>query len=126
MDTEEIIRIIGEKQARAKGDGLTEAEIVAQVAELEEKFWGGGGVKGIDYWIQKAALERSDLTLADGDTWIEFAGVATGRTLFTIALDGKVTLAPDLTLGDVTALPLPYLRLLREIVNTAIYDKERE
>lgn len=52
-----------------------------------------------------------------------------GRLGFDIAVihpDGRVTLSDQITLDDVKALPLPYLRVLREIVNTAIYDKERD
>jgi len=48
-----------------------------------------------------------------------------GKTLIVIAGDGKVMLSPDVDLADLTALPRPYLLLLRELVNTAIYDQER-
>jgi hypothetical protein len=39
--------------------------------------------------------------------------------------DGTVTLSPDLDFSKVKALPPDYLLMLREIVNTVLYDIER-
>jgi hypothetical protein len=48
-----------------------------------------------------------------------------GREIFRVSGEGAVWLAPDLDLAAVRALPLPYLLAVREMVNTAIYDRER-
>ena len=44
--------------------------------------------------------------------------------ILTVRSDGKVNLSPDIDLTQVRTLPLNYLIILREIVNTAIYDLE--
>jgi hypothetical protein len=46
------------------------------------------------------------------------------KTLLTIRNDGKVTLSENIDLSDLQTLPLDYLRMVREMVNTAIYDNK--
>lgn len=48
------------------------------------------------------------------------------KVLFTFHRDGRVELGPDLNLESVLTLDIVWLRALREIVNTAIYDKEKK
>lgn len=40
--------------------------------------------------------------------------------------DNRVWIAPDLNLDDIRKLDRPYLFMLRELVNTVLYDLERE
>lgn len=47
------------------------------------------------------------------------------KPLVIIGEDGKVTLRDNIDLEQVKTLPRPYLLLLREVVNTAIFDMER-
>lgn len=47
------------------------------------------------------------------------------RVLCKVSAEGQVWLAPDLNLNEVKELSLDVLYLLREILHTAIYDKER-
>lgn len=47
------------------------------------------------------------------------------KPLLIFHADGRVELGKDLNLDDVKRLEMPYLKALREIINTAIYDKER-
>lgn len=47
-----------------------------------------------------------------------------GQPLAIIHEDGRVILGPQVNVGNLADIELYWLRLLREIVNTAIYDKE--
>jgi hypothetical protein len=75
--------------------------------------------------VMVASVADKCLTLSDGVTHNNLVIVAEGmKPLVTIRNDGKVTLHESINLSDMQTLPLDYLRMMREMINTAIYDKE--
>lgn len=46
------------------------------------------------------------------------------KEIFRVAPDGRVELGKDLSLDALKSLDMHYLLALREMVNTAIYDKK--
>jgi hypothetical protein len=57
----------------------------------------------------------------------EFRYLAEGKggLVFMIHRDGRVELGRSIDLAGVKSMDMEYLKFVREVVNTAIYDKER-